>query len=84
MTTGEKIAKFLASTGLGSRRYAEQIVKDGRVIINGKVNSNVATRVCSQSDHVLVDNVLVSKLVPRMWLVIKHNSININTTAYFL
>ena len=33
----ERLQKFLASAGIGSRRGCEQLIKDGKVIVNGKV-----------------------------------------------
>ena len=49
-----RINKFLASTGLGSRRKCEEYVTSGRVTINGKVETNLAFDV-SEKDEVLID-----------------------------
>ncbi|MBQ8426046.1 MAG: rRNA pseudouridine synthase [Clostridia bacterium] len=49
-----RINKFLASTGLGSRRKCEEYVTSGRVMINGKVETNLAFDV-SEKDEVLID-----------------------------
>jgi len=49
-----RINKFLASTGLASRRKCEEYILDGRVTINGKVVSNLAFDV-SEKDKVKVD-----------------------------
>lgn len=40
-----RLNKFLASAGLGSRRGCEQLIREGRVTINGKVCQNFATQV---------------------------------------
>ena len=41
----ERIAKFMASAGLCSRRDAERWIEDGRVIVNGEVLTTPATLV---------------------------------------
>ena len=54
-----RINKFLASTGLASRRKCEEYILDGRVSVNGKVVSNLAFDV-AEKDEVLVDGKLVA------------------------
>lgn len=49
-----RINKFLASTGLASRRKCEEFVTSGRVTVNGKVVTNLAFDV-SEKDKVKVD-----------------------------
>ena len=50
----ERLQKFLASAGIGSRRGCEQLIKDGKVIVNGKV-AELGTTV-SEKDIVEFDN----------------------------
>ncbi len=33
----ERLQKFLSKSGLGSRRYCEKLIKDGKVLVNGKI-----------------------------------------------
>lgn len=40
-----RLNRFLAASGLGSRRGVEELIKDGRVRINGQVVTDLATRV---------------------------------------
>ena len=54
-----RINKFLASSGLGSRRKCEEFVLDGRVMINGRVETNLAFDV-SEKDKVLFDGKAVN------------------------
>ena len=54
-----RINKFLASTGLASRRKCEEFVTSGRVSVNGKVVTNLAFDV-SEKDKVKVDGTPVS------------------------
>jgi 23S rRNA pseudouridine2605 synthase len=50
----ERIAKFMASAGLCSRRDAERWIEDGRVIVNGEVLTTPATLV-GADDDIIVD-----------------------------
>ncbi len=46
-----RISKFLANCGIGSRRKCEEIIKSGKVKVNGKVVTDLAFKV-SQEDEV--------------------------------
>lgn len=50
----ERIAKFMASVGLCSRRDAERWIEDGRVMVNGETLTTPATLV-GEDDVVVVD-----------------------------
>ena len=54
----DRLNKFLASTGLGSRRAVEELIRAGRVTVNGEV-AGLAARV-SEGDEVCVDGRPVS------------------------
>jgi 23S rRNA pseudouridine2605 synthase len=51
----ERLQKFLAGAGIASRRKAEEIVAAGRVSVNGKVVTEMGTRVDPGTDLVVVD-----------------------------
>ena len=40
-----RLNRYLASCGLGSRRSCEQLIKEGRVSVNGRVCLELATEV---------------------------------------
>ncbi|MBR2909468.1 MAG: rRNA pseudouridine synthase [Clostridia bacterium] len=50
-----RINKFLAGAGLGSRRKCEDLVREGRVVCNGMVVSDLGFSVDEKKDKVLVD-----------------------------
>lgn len=56
-----RLAKFLAEAGVASRRKAEEIIKQGRVTIAGKVVKDVATTVSDTSSNIKVDNKSLNK-----------------------
>jgi len=49
-----RLNKFLASAGHGSRRSCEELIRGGKVVINGKVVTDLATQV-KPTDSVLVN-----------------------------
>lgn len=67
-----KIAHYIASCGICSRRDAEKLVLDGHVKINGIVNTNVAARV-QDSDRIDLDNKLITitSNQTRLWMYYK-------------
>ena len=50
-----RLNRFLARAGFGSRRAVEELVRAGRVMINGSVNRDLAVRIDPARDRVQVD-----------------------------
>jgi 23S rRNA pseudouridine2605 synthase len=48
-----RLQKFLANSGVCSRRAAEQLIVDGKVKVNGKVVTELGTKINPQSDEVI-------------------------------
>ncbi len=57
---GERIAKYLASAGVASRREVEKLIAAGRVSVDGKVLDTPAFKVTG-SERILVDGAQVGK-----------------------
>ena len=51
----ERLQKVIAASGLTSRRKAEELIKQGKVKVNGKVVNELGTKV-NTSDEIIVDN----------------------------
>ncbi|MFC6038483.1 pseudouridine synthase [Paenisporosarcina macmurdoensis] len=56
----ERLQKMLAHAGVASRRKSEQLILDGKVKVNGKVVTELGTKV-SSTDTVEVDGVKLEK-----------------------
>lgn len=54
MSTPERIAKFIAAAGVCSRRDAERLIAEGRVVVNGETLTTPATLVTAE-DSITVD-----------------------------
>lgn len=64
---GERVAKRLARAGVCSRRDAERLIAEGRVVVNGQVLDSPAFNV-TDADQIAVDGVMIGKKeVTRLW-----------------
>jgi len=66
----ERLQKILARAGFASRRGAEQLMLDGRVVVNGKVVRELGTKADLGSDDVRVDGVRVKAPQALVYLVL--------------
>ncbi len=65
---GERLAKRLARAGVCSRRDAEKMIAEGRVKLNGKVQTSPAINV-TEADEILVNGKPLKKKEPtRLWI----------------
>jgi 23S rRNA pseudouridine2605 synthase len=51
----ERLQKLLAHAGVASRRKAEQLIREGRVAVNGAVITELGTKADPERDHIKVD-----------------------------
>ena len=56
----ERLQKVIAESGLTSRRKAEELIKEGKVKVNGEVVTELGTKV-SSNDRVEVNNKPIEK-----------------------
>ena len=56
---GIRLQKFLALCGVASRRKAEEIIKSGRVRIDGKVVTEMGIRINPETQVIHCDNRLI-------------------------
>src|SRR6266849_6256225 len=67
----ERLNKLKAHAGLGSRRQCETLITSGRVMIDGRVVRDLATKVDPGKQRVAVDGEPVRTERPVYWLVNK-------------
>ena len=66
-----RLNKFLSSCGLASRRKCEDIIKAGRVSVNGQVVENLGVVVNEKKDKIVVDGVELK--LPSQFVYLKMN-----------
>jgi 23S rRNA pseudouridine2605 synthase len=55
----ERLQKILSQAGIASRRHAEELIREGRVTVNGAVVTELGTKADLETDHIKVDGRLV-------------------------
>lgn len=75
----ERLSKYIASSGICSRREAEKFIREGRVQVNGVVLTNVSESIDSSSSPktvVMLDGIIVHRKAfsrpPKLWAIYKH------------
>lgn len=65
-----RLQKLIAGTGITSRRKAEEMIATGRVTVNGKVVTELGTKVDPARDHVKVDGKHISAAQPFVYVIL--------------
>jgi 23S rRNA pseudouridine2605 synthase len=76
----ERLQKILSRAGIASRRQAEQIIREGRVAINGTVVTEMGSKADLERDHIKVDGKLLRKPKQQVYLAL-HKPNNCVTTV---
>jgi pseudouridine synthase len=63
-----RLNRFLAQAGVASRRRCDDLIRQGRVTINGRIVSELGVRVDPSSDQVVVDGAPVERPIGRWTL----------------
>ena len=66
----ERLHAVLARAGIASRRQAEKLICEGRVMVNGEVVLEPGTQVVWEQDAIRVDNRLIHRLEPKITIVL--------------
>lgn len=65
-----RLQKFLANSGVCSRRAAEQLIVDGKVKVNGKVVTELGTKINPQSDEVICNGKCVKPVDKHVYILL--------------
>jgi 23S rRNA pseudouridine2605 synthase len=65
-----RLQKILAQAGIASRRASEQIILDGRVMVNGQTVTELGTRADATRDHIRVDGKLLHGPEPQRYFMV--------------
>ena len=75
----ERLQKVIAASGVASRRKAEELIKDGKVKVNGKVITELGTKVDSK-DTIEVNNKIIEKELKEYYLLNKPRGVITSTS----
>ncbi len=78
--TQEKLQLRIRNSGAGSRRFAEQAVREGRVTVNGQVIQDPAFKVDPENDYIKVDGKLLRKVESTQLIYIFNKPRNVVST----
>lgn len=66
-----RLNKFLSNSGLASRRKCDEIIKEGKVFVNGKLITELGAKINEKKDKVIVEGNVIS--LPSSFIYIKLN-----------
>lgn len=76
---GDRLQKVLSAAGVASRRTAEDLIRAGRVSINGRIVTELGTRADPRRDRIAVDGRRLAVAEPRVYLAL-HKPVGVVTT----
>ena len=74
----ERLQKVIAESGIASRRKAEELIKEGKVQVNGKIITELGTKV-SSSDEIIINNKVLEKEAKEYYLLNKPREVITST-----
>lgn len=74
-----RLQKILSETGVASRRHAEELIREGRVTVNGRL-ARIGDKVDPLRDHIKVDGRLIASPAAKAYLML-HKPKQVVTTS---
>lgn len=65
-----RLNKYIAHSGVASRRHSDELIIAGRVAVNGETVNTPGTRVQPNTDHVTVDNQTIEPTIEQYYFVL--------------
>ena len=78
-----RINRYLSMCGVTSRRKAEDLVNEGRVTVNGRKVSDLATRVVPGKDRIKVDGSEIALVHDYLYIVLNKPKDTITTASAY-
>ncbi|HYS53664.1 MAG TPA: pseudouridine synthase [Thermoanaerobaculia bacterium] len=66
----ERLQKIIAHAGFASRREAEEMIRSGRVTVNGRVVTELGTKADAGRDHIKVKGKLITRAEPHRYILL--------------
>lgn len=66
----ERLQKYLANNGIAARRKCEEFILDGRVKVNGKVVTELGTKINPDKDIIEFDGKKVEKVEKHVYILL--------------
>ena len=66
----ERLQKFLANQGVTSRRKAEEYILKGKVKVNGKVVTELGTKIDPKKDRIEFEGKVVNKDIKKVYVLL--------------
>ena len=63
-----RLQKYLADAGVCSRRAGENLIREGRVSVNGETVTQLGTKIDPAMDHVAVDGAAIGRTAERIYI----------------
>ena len=66
----ERLQKFLSNSGIASRRKSEELIKNGRIQVNGKIISEMGTKIDPEKDEIFFDGKKVNNNNEKVYILL--------------
>ena len=76
-----RLQKFLAEHGIASRRKAEELILQGKVMVNGKIVSELGTKVNPDTDKVEYNGKIINNSAEKKIYILLNKPLDVVTTA---
>lgn len=76
-----RLQKFLANAGIASRRKCEELMLNGKILVNGKVVTELGTKINPDTDKVTYNGKKVENLTQEFTYILFNKPIGVVTTA---
>ncbi|MDP4119157.1 MAG: pseudouridine synthase [Bacillota bacterium] len=76
-----RLQKYIAESGITSRRKAEELIRHGRVKVNGKTVTEMGEKVDAEIDTVEVDGITISPETKKFYIMLNKPAGYITTTS---